>query len=88
MPGQDRIGGLVDVGFLADVSTIASALPPLLVIFATTASSASFRRPETTTIQPSAASASAPASPMPLPPPVTQATRFPLFDMQTVSVAL
>jgi hypothetical protein len=25
---------------------------------------------------------------MPLPPPVTQATRFPLFDMQTVSVAL
>ena len=69
-------------------SGIASALPPLLAIFATTASSASLRRPETTTVQPSAASASAPASPMPLPPPVTQATRFPLFDMQTVSVAL
>ena len=29
-----------------------------------------------------------PDSPIPLPPPVTQATRFPLFDMQTVSVAL
>ena len=69
-------------------SGIASALPPLPVIFATTASSASFRRPETTTVQPSAASASAPASPIPLPPPVTQATRFPSFDMQTVSVAL
>jgi hypothetical protein len=56
-------------------------------MFATTVSSASFRRPETTTVQPSAASASAPASPIPLPPPVTQATRFPLFVMQTVSVA-
>ncbi len=29
-----------------------------------------------------------PAGKFPLPPPVTQATRFPLFDMQTVSVAL
>jgi len=69
-------------------SAIASAVPPLFAIFATTVSSASLRRPDTTTVHPSAASASAPASPMPLPPPVTQATRFPLFDMQTVSVAL
>src|SRR6266436_4289022 len=68
-------------------SAIASALPSFLVIFATTASSASLRRPDTTTVQPSAASASAPASPMPLPPPVTQATRFPPFVMQSVSVA-
>src|SRR5262249_41482884 len=64
-----------------------SATPPALVIFATTVSRASLRRPETTTVQPSAASASAPASPMPLPPPVTQATRFPTLVMQTVSVA-
>ena len=56
-------------------------------ILATTASRAPLRRPETTTVQPSAASATAPASPMPLPPPVTQATRFPPFVMQTVSVA-
>src|SRR5262249_45012055 len=48
---------------------------------------ASLRRPETTTVQPSAASASAPASPMPLPPPVTQATPFPPLLMPTVSVA-
>src|SRR5215468_1558699 len=68
-------------------STTASALPPLPAIFATTRSSSALRRPETTTVQPSAASASAPASPMPLPPPVTQATRFPPFVMQTVSVA-
>src|SRR5438309_11594986 len=68
-------------------SGIASALPPLVSILATTVSSASLRRPETTTAQPSAASASAPASPMPLPPPVTQATRLPLFDMPTVSIA-
>ena len=79
---------LLTSAFLLTSSAIASALPPLLVILATTPSSASLRRPETTTVQPSAASASAPASPMPLPPPVTQATRFPLFDMQTVSVAL
>src|SRR5882672_862113 len=68
-------------------SGIASALPSFFVIFATTASRASLRRPDTTTVQPSAASASAPASPMPLPPPVTQATRFPPFVMQSVSVA-
>src|SRR5260370_843192 len=68
-------------------SGIASALPSFFAIFATTASSASCRRPDTTTVQPSAASASAPASPMPLPPPVTQATRFPPLVMQTVSVA-
>src|SRR3954454_25086113 len=66
---------------------MASAAPPALVIFATTVSRASLRRPETTTVQPSAASASAPASPIPLPPPVTQATRFPFLVMQTVSVA-
>src|SRR5215471_21282016 len=66
---------------------MASALPPARLIFATTSSRAAFRRPDTTTVQPSAASASAPASPMPLPPPVTQATRFPPFVMQTVSVA-
>src|SRR3984885_9982799 len=69
-------------------SMIASALPPFLVIPATTSSSASFRRPETTTVQPSAANATAPASPIPLPPPVTQDTRFPLFVMQTVSFVL
>src|SRR5689334_18467487 len=68
-------------------STIASALPPLPAIFATTRSSSALRRPETTTVQPSAASASAPASPMPLPPPVTQATPFPPLLMQSVSVA-
>ena len=72
----------LDVSNKADVNKAADQ------ILATTASSASLRRPETTTVQPSAASASAPASPMPLPPPVTQATRFPYFDMQTVSVAL
>jgi hypothetical protein len=68
-------------------SAIASALPPFLLILATTRSSSSLRRPETTTIQPSAARNSAPDSPIPLPPPVTQATRFLLFVMQTVSVA-
>src|SRR4029453_37060 len=78
---------LLTSSLLLTSSAIASALPPFLVMLATTWSSASFRRPETTTIQPSAASASAPASPIPLPPPVTQATRFPLFVMQTVSVA-
>jgi hypothetical protein len=72
---------------LLDIERNRLGLAASPVIF-TTASSASFRRPETTTVQPSAAKASAPASPMPLPPPVTQATRFPLFDMQTVSVAL
>src|SRR3954471_1958049 len=66
---------------------MASAAPPAFVIFATTVSRASLRRPETTTVQPSAASASAPASPIPLPPPVTQATRFPFLVMPTVSVA-
>src|SRR5690242_4757957 len=68
-------------------SGIASALAPAAAIFATTASRASLRRPDTTTVQPSAASASAPASPMPLPPPVTQATRFAPLSMPTVSVA-
>src|SRR6516162_769316 len=68
-------------------SGIASASPPALRIFSTTTSSGALRRPETTTVQPSAASASAPAAPMPVPPPVTQATRFPSLVMQTVSVA-
>jgi hypothetical protein len=68
-----------DVGGLADIERYR---------FGATASRASLRRPDTTTVQPSAASASAPASPIPLPPPVIQAKRFPLFDMQTVSVAL
>src|SRR5580704_10660924 len=68
-------------------SWTASAVPPAAAIFATTASNASLRRPDTTTVQPSAASRPAPASPMPLPPPVTQATRFPPVAMQTVSVA-
>ena len=66
---------------------MASASPPAFLILPTTESSASLRRPETTTVQPSSASEMAPASPMPVPPPVTQATRFPPFDMQTVSVA-
>ena len=79
---------LLTSALLLTSSAIASALPSCLVILATTWSSAFWRRPETTTIQPSAANASAAASPIPLPPPVTQATRFPLFDMQTVSVAL
>src|SRR6266436_3963621 len=78
---------LVTSAAIETSSGVASALPPFLVIFATTWSSASLRRPDTTTVQPSAASASAPASPMPLPPPVTQATRFPPFVMQSVSVA-
>src|SRR5690242_19656450 len=65
---------------------MASASPPAFLIFAATDSSASLRRPDTTTVQPSSASEMAPASPMPVPPPVTQATRFPPFDMQTVSV--
>src|SRR6059058_980839 len=56
-------------------------------MLATTRLSSSLRRPEITTIQPSAARNSAPDAPIPLPPPVTQATRFPLFVMQTVSVA-
>lgn len=88
MFGENLVGGLVTSSDLLTSSTIASALPPLSVIPATTARSASLRRPETTTVQPSAANATAPASPIPLPPPVTQDTRFPLFVMQTVSVAL
>src|SRR5262249_2231555 len=78
---------LLTSALLETSSTIASALPPFPAIFATTRSSSALRRPETTTVQPSAASASAPASPIPLPPPATQATRFPLFVMQTDSVA-
>jgi hypothetical protein len=35
------------------------------------------------TVQPSAARASAPAKPMPLPPPVTQAIRFPFEVIDT-----
>ena len=85
---QDLFGGLFTSAATLTSSGIALAVPPLLPIVATTASRASFRRPDTTTVQPSAASAFAPASPIPLPPPVTQATRFPLFDMQTVPVAL
>src|ERR1700759_4499974 len=68
-------------------SAIASASPPAFLIVATTPSSASLRRPETTTVQPSSASEMAPASPIPVPPPVTHATRFPPFAMPTVSVA-
>src|SRR4029077_21175619 len=54
-----------------------SALPDVLspMRFAASARMSS-RRPEIASVQPSAAKASAPASPMPLPPPVTQATRF------------
>src|SRR5579871_1585423 len=68
-------------------SGTASPWPPAFLIFVTTASRASLRRPDTTTVQPSSASAIAPASPIPVPPPVTQATRFPPFVMPTVSVA-
>src|SRR6201999_2210715 len=68
-------------------STIASASPPFFLMVATTESSASLRRPETITVQSSSASEMAPASPIPVPPPVTQATRFPPFVMPTVSVA-
>src|SRR5262249_34423510 len=76
---------LLTSALLETSSAIASALPPLPAIFATTRSSSALRRPETTTVQPSAARHSAPDSPMPLPPPVTQATRFPVFVMQAVS---
>jgi hypothetical protein len=58
------------------------------LIAAVTVSSASLRRPETITVQPSAASASAPACPMPLPPPVTHATRFADCAMEPPFVAL
>src|SRR5262245_60226944 len=78
---------LLTSSLLLTSRAIASAVPPFPAILATTRSSSALRRPETTTVQPSAARHSAPDSPMPLPPPVTQATRFPLFVMQTVSVA-
>src|ERR1700743_309885 len=68
-------------------SAIASASPPDFLMVATTESSASLRRPETTTVQPSSANEMAPASPIPVPPPVTHPTRFPPFVMPTVSVA-
>ena len=85
---QDLLGGVVDVGGLADVERDRLGLAAAFGDLRHHRIQRILRRPDTTTVQPSAASASAPASPMPLPPPVTQATRFPLFDMQTVSVAL
>src|SRR5258707_13999509 len=58
-----------------------STLPEVLSPMRFAASASTSRRwPEIATVQPSAARASAPARPMPLPPPVTQATRFP-FDV-------
>ena len=53
----------------------ASARPPAASTSAATASSGSGRRPHSTTASPSAARASAVARPMPVPPPVTSATR-------------
>ena len=84
---DDLPGGLVDARLVADIERDRLRLSALSGMLATTRSSSSLRRPETTTVQPSAARNSAPDLPIPLPPPVTQATRFPLLVMQTVSVA-
>src|SRR6266404_9077466 len=65
-------------------STFADVLSPMNLA---ASSSASRRRPEMVTDQPSPAKAAAPARPIPLPPPVTQAIRFP-FDVIATSTAL
>src|SRR5204863_234070 len=54
---------------------IARHAPPAASIAARVAASGSSRRPQTTTLAPVLASSSAVARPMPLPPPVTSATR-------------
>ena len=84
---DDLVGGLLDGLRGADIERDCLGRSALSGDLGDHPSRASLRRPETTTVQPSAASASAPASPIPLPPPVTQATRFPFLVMQTVSVA-
>src|SRR6266542_2975133 len=63
----------------------ALALPPAVLISATTVSSGALRRPDTTTCAPSAASMRAVERPMPVPPPVTIAILPVSFAMRLLS---
>src|SRR6266498_4290077 len=63
----------------------ALALPPAVLISATTVSSGALRRPDTTTCAPSAASMRAVERPLPVPPPVTIAILPVSFAMRLLS---
>src|SRR5690554_6170038 len=78
----DLIAPTKDSSLLTSATRYA-ALPPALRICATTSCNGSSRRPQTTTVAPSAAILSAVAAPIPEPPPVTKAT---LFCMRAVMI--
>src|SRR5437899_2377189 len=75
-PWRSRIAAVArSTACLSAVSTAsASALPPACLISTSVSANALARRPETMTVAPAFPSSTAAPCPMPLPPPVTQAT--------------